>query len=190
MKPKRLSTKKQATAYSSPWTTREKLGMAAWRLVCLLLFRPTPKSWKGWRIGLLRLFGARLSGRPFISPSARIRIPWNLEMEDHACLGEGVEVYNLGVVRLKARCTVAQHSYLCAGTHDISTPRLPLIVGEIEIGEDVFIGAAAFVLPGVRIGNGAVIGARAVVTKDMPEWTICAGNPCKPIKPRPWNPTG
>lgn len=186
----RTTTKPQPTAYTSPWSTREKLGMAAWRVAWWVLFRPTPKSWLGWRNGLLRLFGARIRGRPFVSQSARIRIPWNLELHDHACLGEHAEVYNLGPVRLKARCTVAQHVYLCAGSHDISTPRLPLIVGEIEIGEDVFIGAAAFVLPGVHIGDGAVIGARAVVTRDMPEWTICAGNPCKPIKPRPWNPNG
>ncbi len=188
MKSDRLATKPQATAYASPWSTRQKIAMAAWRAVWLVLFRPTPKPCNRWRVALLRLFGARIKGRPFVSQSARIRIPWHLELHDHACLGEHVEVYNLAPIRLKARCTVAQHVYLCAGSHDFSTPRLPLVVGEIEVGEDVFIGAAAFVMPGVQIGKGAVIGARAVVTKDMPPWTICAGNPCKPLKPRPWNP--
>jgi acetyltransferase-like isoleucine patch superfamily enzyme len=38
--------------------------------------------------------------------------------------------------------------------------------------------------PGVSIGRGAVIGARAVVTKSMPAWMVCAGNPCKPLKRR------
>ena len=43
---------------------------------------------------------------------------------------------------------------------------------------------SAFVGPGVNIGRGAVIGARAVVTKNMPAWMVCAGNPCKPLKQR------
>lgn len=117
-------------------------------------------------------------------------MPWLLKMEHRACLGEEVVVYNLGRVILRERCTVAQRVYLCGGSHDVSTPRLPLLTGDIEVGADVFIGAAAFILPGVRIGDGAVVGAASVVTKDMPEWMICAGNPCRPIKTRPWNPEG
>ena len=54
----------------------------------------------------------------------------------------------------------------------------------ITIGESVWVAAGAFVAPGVTIGAGAVIGARSVVTKDMPDWTVCAGNPCRPLKPR------
>lgn len=110
-------------------------------------------------------------------------------MEDRACLAPYSQVYNLGPVVLKARSTVAQEAYLCGGTHDFSDPTLALVVGEIVVGEDAFIGARAFVLPGVHIGDGAVIGACSVVTKDMPAWTICAGNPCRPIKPREFNRT-
>jgi putative colanic acid biosynthesis acetyltransferase WcaF len=47
-----------------------------------------------------------------------------------------------------------------------------------------WVAAEAFVHPGVIIGEGCVIGARAVVTKDMPAWMICSGFPCKPIKER------
>jgi putative colanic acid biosynthesis acetyltransferase WcaF len=59
-----------------------------------------------------------------------------------------------------------------------------LQIAKITIGEDAFVGARAFVLPGITIGRGAVIGACSVVTKDVPEWIIAAGNPCKLIKPR------
>ncbi len=56
--------------------------------------------------------------------------------------------------------------------------------GDIIIGNDVWIGYEAVILAGVTIGDGAVIGARAVVTKDVPPYTIVGGIPAKPIKKR------
>ena len=56
--------------------------------------------------------------------------------------------------------------------------------GDIVIGNDVWIGYEAVILAGVTIGDGAVIGARTVVTKDVPPYTIVGGMPAKPIKKR------
>ena len=56
--------------------------------------------------------------------------------------------------------------------------------GDIVIGNDVWIGYEAVILAGVTIGDGAVIGARAVVTKDIPPYTIVGGVPAKPIRKR------
>ncbi len=175
----------QDSAYLSPWSVRARAGMLLWWIVWRLLYRPTPKFCNAWRLFLLRLFGCTIHGRPFVSQSSFIRIPWQLTLEDRCCLGEHAEIYNLGPVSLRARCIVAQHTYLCSGTHDFSDPDLPLLVGPIEVGPDVFLGAKAIILPGVRIGAAAVIGAGAVVTKDQPAGMICAGNPCRAIKPRP-----
>jgi maltose O-acetyltransferase len=55
----------------------------------------------------------------------------------------------------------------------------------VEIGSDVWIGAGALVLPGVRIGSRTVIGAGSVVTRDVPEDVFAAGNPCRVIRPIP-----
>lgn len=52
------------------------------------------------------------------------------------------------------------------------------------LGHDIWIGHAAILLPGVKIGNGAVVGAGAVVTKDVPPYWIFAGVPARPIRPR------
>ena len=52
----------------------------------------------------------------------------------------------------------------------------------IEIGSDVWVGGAALILPGVRIGSRAVIGAGSVVTRDVPEGVFAAGNPCRVIR--------
>jgi putative colanic acid biosynthesis acetyltransferase WcaF len=180
----RITVLKQDGAYASAWSTGALVRMALWRIVYAALFRPSPKFLKSWRLMLLKLFGATIHGTPYVANSARVRMPWHLTMHHRACLGEFSECYNLGPVELKARCTIAQHVYLCAGTHDITTLDLPLAVGPIVIGEDVFVGARAFVMPGVVVGDGAVVGACAVVTRDVEPWTIVAGNPAKAIKKR------
>lgn len=52
----------------------------------------------------------------------------------------------------------------------------------VEIGTDVWVGAAALILPGVRIGSRSVIGAGSVVTRDVPEGVFAAGNPCRVVR--------
>lgn len=56
--------------------------------------------------------------------------------------------------------------------------------GDTEIGHDVWIGAEAMIMPGIKVGHGAVIGARSVVTKDIEPYTIVASNSAKPIRKR------
>ncbi|GGK15069.1 Vat family streptogramin A O-acetyltransferase [Luteimonas terricola] len=56
--------------------------------------------------------------------------------------------------------------------------------GDTVIGNDVWIGYDALVMPGVRIGNGAIVSARSVVTSDVPAYTIAAGNPARPVRQR------
>ncbi|MDX9975375.1 MAG: Vat family streptogramin A O-acetyltransferase [FCB group bacterium] len=56
--------------------------------------------------------------------------------------------------------------------------------GDTVVGNDVWIGYDALVMPGVRIGDGAIIAARAVVTADVPPYTIVGGNPARPIRER------
>jgi putative colanic acid biosynthesis acetyltransferase WcaF len=108
-------------------------------------------------------------------------MPWNLKLEHRACLADASEVYNLTSIVLRSGCTVAQEAYLCGGTHDLTDPNLPLVVGEIVVGRDVFIGARAFVLPGVHLGDRSVVAACAVVTADVGDNVIVAGNPAREI---------
>ena len=79
---------------------------------------------------------------------------------------------------------VSQGVYLCSGSHDYESDSFQLFAKPISIGADAWVCAQAFVTPGVSIAEGAVIGARSVVTRDQPAWFVCAGNPCLPIKPR------
>ncbi len=56
--------------------------------------------------------------------------------------------------------------------------------GDTVVGNDVWLGYEALVMPGVKIGNGAIVAARSVVTRDVPAYTVVGGNPAKPIKER------
>ena len=69
--------------------------------------------------------------------------------------------------------------------HDPRSPNFGDMGGPVTIGDRVWIGYGALILPGVTIGEGAVVGAGAVVTKDVPSYTIVAGNPAVKIGDRP-----
>lgn len=69
--------------------------------------------------------------------------------------------------------------------HDPRSPAFADRGGPVSIGDHAWIGFRAIVLPGVSIGEGAVVGAGAVVSRDVPPFTIVAGNPARPIGSRP-----
>jgi putative colanic acid biosynthesis acetyltransferase WcaF len=173
----------QNSIYESPWTFGEKIKMFLWEYGWMLFCSWTPKPLNGWRLFWLRVFGAKLSGKPFVHQRARIQIPWNLTMHDRACIGDRANIYTLGPVELGPECTVAQECYLCTGTHDFEKTMF-LVTAKINIGARAFLGARTFVMPGVTIGEDCIIGACSVVTKDTPAGMICCGNPCRVVRKR------
>jgi putative colanic acid biosynthesis acetyltransferase WcaF len=168
----------------NPYTLRQQFMRILWWIGEFLLFRCSLRPMYGWRRMALRLYGAKLADHVCIQRTARIEFPWNLEMGRYSCLGARARVYNLAPIRLGEFVTVSQDVSLCGGTHDYTRPEMPLVTGPIVVGRGAWIAAEAFVAPGVTIGPNAVIGARSVVVKDMPPGMVCAGNPCRPIKPR------
>jgi putative colanic acid biosynthesis acetyltransferase WcaF len=155
----------------------------AWMLA-LPLFRLSPRPFFAWRRFLLRLFGARVGRQVHIYGSATIYFPWNLDIGDWSSIGERVLVYNLGPVTIGRHVTVSHQAHLCAGTHDHARADMPLLKPPINVGDQAWICADAFLGPGVTVGEGAVVGARAVVTRDVAAWQIVAGNPARTIGTR------
>lgn len=149
-----------------------------------VLFRLVPRPLYAPRRVLLRCFGAKVGPNVNIANTATIYFPWNLEIGDWSSIGERAMVYNLGKVSIGEKSTISQGAHLCAGTHEFSDPATPLLTPPIAIGDQAWICADAFVGPGVRVGEGAVVGARAVAVKDVEPWAVVAGNPAKFIKQR------
>jgi putative colanic acid biosynthesis acetyltransferase WcaF len=104
--------------------------------------------------------------------------PWNVEIANDCWVGDQATLYSMALIKLGERSVVSQGSHLCCGTHDYNDPTFQLYAKPITVGDDAWVCAEAFICPGVTIGAGAVVGARAVATKDIPEWTVWAGNPC------------
>lgn len=149
-----------------------------------VFFRAVPRPLYAPRRFLLRCFGATVGKNVNISNSASIYFPWNLEIGDWSSIGEGAQIYNLGKISIGEQSTISQGAHLCAGTHDFSNPSLPLLTPSIRVANQAWICADAFVGPGIKIGEGAVIGARSVVVKDIEPWAVVAGNPARFIKVR------
>jgi len=175
---------KQRSAYDSPWSGSHRLLRALWEFCWFIFCGWTPKPLNAWRLFWLRVFDAKVDGAPFVHQRARIAVPWNLTLHDRACLGDRANAYSLGEIEIGARATIAQEAYLSTGSHDFEQSGMPLVAAKITIGEDAFVGARAFVLPGVTIGARSIIGACSVVTGDVPENVIAAGNPCRVLRPR------
>lgn len=168
----------------SPFSAGNKAARALWTIVWLLLYRPSPKVFHGWRRFLLRSFGARIGKKVHPYPSARVWAPWNLEMADHSCLSHYVDCYSVEKIRIGAHATVSQYSYLCTASHDIADPNMRLVTAPISIGDGAWVTADVFIGPGVTIGEGAVVGARSSIFRDVAPWTVVAGNPACFIKHR------
>ncbi len=169
---------------SFPYHWRVYAARAAWNLVWAIFFRPSPSRAARWRVFLLRRFGARIATSASIRPSARIIHPWLLAVGEHSSIGDRVRVYNLGQIVIGGHTSISQDVHLCGGTHDYRNPTLPLVRSPITIGSGVWICADAFIGPGVCIGDNVVVGARAVVTKNVPANAVVAGNPARFIRPR------
>jgi putative colanic acid biosynthesis acetyltransferase WcaF len=119
-----------------------------------------------------------------VHPSVKIWAPWNLVMGDVSCLGPYVDCYNAARIEIGEYATVSQYAYLCGATHDYTRLAMPLVPKPIRIGARAWVAAAAFVGPGVTVEEGAVVGACACVVRDVPAWTVVAGNPARVIKRR------
>lgn len=165
------------------YTRGENLRRALWALASPL-FRFSPRPFFAWRRFLLRAFGASVGRAAHVYPSTVVVMPWNLALGDLSSLGEHVLVYDLGRVTIGARVTVSLRAHLCAGTHDARRADMPLLKPPITIGDQAWICADAFVGPGVTVGAGAIVGARAVAVKDVPAWTVVAGNPARAVGTR------
>ncbi|MBW8782069.1 MAG: putative colanic acid biosynthesis acetyltransferase [Verrucomicrobia bacterium] len=171
----------------SPFSRRELILRTLWHAVQVTLFRWSPRPCHGFRARLLRLFGANIiaPSQVVVFPTAKIFLPWKLTLAPRSMVGREVVIYNLAPVSLDYGANLSQRTHLCAGTHDYLRWSMPMVARPIVIGRNAWLGAEVFVGPGVTIGELAVIGARSVVIKDQPARMICAGQPCRPLKPRP-----
>jgi putative colanic acid biosynthesis acetyltransferase WcaF len=163
---------------------RPAAALALWYVVNLLVFESGWFPWYGLKRWLLRQFGASLGHGAVIKPHVRIKYPWRLRLGNHCWIGEDVWIDNLAEVEIGSDVCLSQGVYLCTGSHDHRRPTFDLITRPIVIEDQVWVAARALILPGVRIGRGAVIAAGSVVTQDVAPAVVIGGCPGRVIGDR------
>jgi putative colanic acid biosynthesis acetyltransferase WcaF len=168
----------------SGWPLSVKIRRVLWIPFKLLFLRGTGRFLSPLRISALILFGATIERPALVMDGVKVWHPWSLTLRRYCTLGRGVEVYNYAQVTVGEQATISQETFLCSASHDFEDPSMPLTFSPITIGAQSWVAAGCFIGPGITVGEGAVVGARSVVTKDVPEWTVVAGNPARFIKRR------
>lgn len=174
----RVTPSRSRTSGASPWSLaaftaagydkgRSVLWQALWFAVMNLVFYQwwCPRT---FRVTLLRWFGASVADGVFIRHRVRILWPWKLAIGENTWIGEDVWILNLERVSLGADVCLSQGAFLCTGSHDMFSPSFEYANGPIDVESGVWIAAQALVLRGVRISSGSVVGARGIVTRDLP----------------------
>ncbi|HEV2576393.1 MAG TPA: putative colanic acid biosynthesis acetyltransferase [Acidobacteriaceae bacterium] len=174
-----------ADPYTRPaFSFSNRVARLLWNITWLLLYRPSPRPLHAWRAMLLRLFGAELGPDCHFYPASRVWAPWNLRCADHVAAGDGVEIYNPSPMHFGSHVILSQDCYLCGATHDYNDPAFPLLAYTMTIEPYAWICARASVAPGIRVGEGAVLGLGSVATRDLEPWTVYSGHPAQPIRQR------
>ena len=125
-----------------------------------------------------------------VRPSAKLAYSHNIFLGDNVHIQRDCYVWagKNSTITIGANTMLSPGVFIISDNHSVKKNQLIRLQEgaekDIVIGEDVWLGAYAIILPGVHIGEHAIIGAGAVVTKDVPAYAIVAGNPAKIIKMR------
>lgn len=136
-----------------------------------------------------KVFIKKMGKKVYIMHSCIISSPSGIEIGNHVCINHHSTISGGGSLRIGNFVMVGQNSSILSRGHAFNDHAKPMmyqgqVPGPIEIEDDVWLAANVVVLPNVKIGRGAIIGANAVVTKDVPEFAIMGGVPAKLIRYR------
>ena len=163
-----------------------------WEAVMQTIFKFPRFRFLNWLKSIfLRLCGAKVGKRVVFYPDLWINMTpgCKLVLGDDVDLAWGVLISAKGGVTIGDRTLVGYRTQIISANHNIPATRGTIfgsghVCKEVIIGKDVWIGANCIILPGVTIGDGAIVAAGAIVTKDVPPYTLAGGCPARVIKER------
>jgi putative colanic acid biosynthesis acetyltransferase WcaF len=138
----------------------------------------------GFKIFLLRLFGAKIGNGVIIKPHVNIKYPWKLIIGDNVWIGEYVWIDNLDTVTIKNNVCISQGAFLLCGNHNYKKTSFDLIVTEIVLEDGVWIGAKSTVCPGITCFSHSVLSVGSIATSNLESYFIYQGNPAVKIRER------
>lgn len=132
-----------------------------------------------------RFAGIKLGRGAAIHMGAKFFQPKNISVGEGSILGDHIFMDGRATLTIGKQTDIASDVMIYNSEHDLSDPNFSAVDEPVHIGDYVFIGPRSIILPGVTIGDGAIIAAGAVVTKDIPKGVIAGGVPAKVIGERP-----
>lgn len=138
----------------------------------------------GFKLFVLKLFGAKIGEGVVLKPNVNIKYPWFLEVGDYSWIGEDVWIDNLVLVKIGKSVCLSQGAMLLTGNHDFTKSTFNLITGSIIIEDGAWVGAKAVVCPGVTLASHSVLTVGSVASKNMDDFGIYRGNPAIFVKKR------
>ena len=163
---------------------KSKLYIQIWWLVQSIFINLSPQVLYGWRRFWLRSFGAKIGKKVLIRPSVEITYPWKVSIGDYSWIGDNVVLYSLGEIEIGSNSVISQNSYLCTGSHDYTKESFDVFTKKIKVGNSCWLAAYVYVAPGIVISDGAVVGARSSVFKNIQSNTINIGSPARSVRNR------
>ncbi|OGE19742.1 hypothetical protein A3J19_05495 [Candidatus Daviesbacteria bacterium RIFCSPLOWO2_02_FULL_41_8] len=137
-----------------------------------------------FRLFFYALAGVKIGKGSRIHIGARFFYPANIKIGTGSILGDNIFLDGRDKLIIGDHVDIASGVMILNSEHDINSEDFKAISAPVEIGDFVFIGPRAIILPGVKIGKGAVVAAGAVVTKDVADFAIVGGVPAVVIGER------
>lgn len=138
----------------------------------------------GGRVDAWRRLGCRIDGEVRIGPRVSMRFPDRVTIGDGTSIGGRAWLDAWGPISIGRRCLLNGDITLLSAGHHINSHDFDGDIRSISIGDYVWLPHQIIVMPGVKIGRAAVVGTGSVVTRDVPERAIVAGNPARVIGER------
>jgi len=145
-----------------------------------------PSQW--FRKVVLRLLGAQIDPSVVLYGGFEIRSPRRLTIGANSCIGHRATLDARGGLTIGANVNLSSEVMIWTAQHDYRDPMFGTNVEPVAIGDYAWLGPRCIILPGVTVGEGAVVAAGAVVTKDVEPYTVVGGVPAQKIADRPKGP--
>ncbi|MDR2425376.1 MAG: WcaF family extracellular polysaccharide biosynthesis acetyltransferase [Prevotellaceae bacterium] len=155
-----------------------------WYFVNAFFVRASWNPFMSVKVGLLKMFGAKIGKGLIIKNNVTIKFPWKLTVGNHVWLGENCWIDNLEQVVIGNNVCISQGALLLTGNHDYSVSSFDYRNAPIVLEDGVWIGAKSTVCSGVTCFSHSILTVGSVATKNMEAYTIYQGNPAISIRKR------
>lgn len=162
-------------------TLRAYARSALYLLILLVLKMPsiTCRRW------CLKSVGARVGKKVVVHGGGECRAPWRLCLGDGSIIGDHSILDARGGIEIGRNVNISSQVAIWTAQHDYRSPTFSAKIAPVKVEDRAWLSFRCTILPGVTIGEGAVVAAGAVVTKNVAPFTVVAGIPARKIGERP-----